>query len=255
MQYGPITTKSLGNGLWIFNEPTNGRPQTDAYLIVGNERALVIDALTEDRNLFAEVKRLTDLPLTVVVTHGHPDHAGSSLKDFHEAGCDIFMHESDLSMLKPGVEAAWFKSLYVGQKFELGGRCIESFPLAGHTVGSMVLLDRENQLVFTGDATGAGVFWMQIPGALPLSTFLVNLESFCKEVVDWDNLTLHTGHAHQAPKHNREFLDEVLLMTKQIVKGELIGEDKVMEFGSHRIEYKTAKHKLMSDYCYDPDNI
>ena len=255
MQFGPISTKLLGKGLWLFNEPVDGRPQTDAYLIAGQERALVIDALTEDRGLFAEVKKLCDLPLAVAVTHGHPDHAGSALKDFNEAGCEIFMHESDLSILKPGIDAAWFKPLVKGQVFDLGRRSIEVFPLPGHTPGSMILLDRENQLAFTGDAIGAGVFWMHIPGALPLSSFLHNLESFCNEVAGWENLAIHTGHAHQAPQHKREFLDEVLALTKDIVSGRVIGEDKVMNFGPHKIEYKTVGRKLMSDYCYNPNNI
>jgi len=256
MNFGPITTTSLGGGLWTFNEPVNGRPQTDAYLITGNKRALVIDALTEDTELFSKVREITDLPLQVIVTHGHPDHAGAVLKDFHEAGCEIFMHEADFDMLKPGVSASWFTPLTSGMKFDLGGRVIEAVPLAGHTVGSMVLLDRAGQLAFTGDAVGAGVFWMQIPGALPLREFLVNLKEFCGEVAGFDDLTIHTGHRHQlAVQHKRDFLDEVVLMTEKIISGEWAGEDREMSFGGDNIKYKSLSHVLMSDYCYNPNNI
>ena len=44
------------------------------YLVVGSEKACVIDTMNGACDLYEEVRKLTDKPLVVVNTHGHPDH-------------------------------------------------------------------------------------------------------------------------------------------------------------------------------------
>ena len=46
-----------------------------AYLITGKEKALLIDTLNGVENLADIVRTITDLPVMVVNTHGHIDHA------------------------------------------------------------------------------------------------------------------------------------------------------------------------------------
>ena len=48
--------------------------EATGYLVVGKEKACVIDTMNGYNDLYAAVTRLTDKPLTVVNTHGHPDH-------------------------------------------------------------------------------------------------------------------------------------------------------------------------------------
>ena len=48
--------------------------EATGYLVVGKEKACVIDTMNGYNDLYAAVRRLTDKPLTVVNTHGHPDH-------------------------------------------------------------------------------------------------------------------------------------------------------------------------------------
>lgn len=50
------------------------------YLIEGSEKALLIDGLTGVGSLKAFVRECTDLPVTLVLTHGHVDHAGASFE-------------------------------------------------------------------------------------------------------------------------------------------------------------------------------
>ena len=251
-----ITSYPLDDGIWVFNEPINGIPQTDAYLVVGENRALIIDSLMDAPTLYEIVRGITDLPLDVLITHGHPDHAGTALQAFHEAGCSIFMADADLYMLRPGIEAAWFKPLSDGMAFDIGGRKLEAVALPGHTPGSILLFDRANQLLFTGDAIGSGVFWMQISSALPLRVFLTNLEGIWERFKDYSDLKIHPGHRNQAPVQlTRDFLHDVLIMTGHIVSGKWVGEDAEMDWGGAIMKFKTLNYNLMVNYCYNPENI
>ena len=77
-------------GVWQFNETSNFS-NVDAYLIVGEKRALLVDALMHEKTVYEKVRKLTQLPLDVVLTHGHGDHTGAGLKGLHENGCTIYM--------------------------------------------------------------------------------------------------------------------------------------------------------------------
>lgn len=48
--------------------------EATGYLVAGKEKACVIDTMNGYNDLHAAVRQLTDKPLTVVNTHGHPDH-------------------------------------------------------------------------------------------------------------------------------------------------------------------------------------
>ena len=48
------------------------------YLVTGNLKAMLIDNGLGVANIRDYIKTLTRLPLIVVITHGHPDHAGEN---------------------------------------------------------------------------------------------------------------------------------------------------------------------------------
>ncbi|MDR2835427.1 MAG: MBL fold metallo-hydrolase [Bacteroidales bacterium] len=145
------------------------------YLLEGKTKALLIDTLIGVGNLRAFCRELTDLPITVVNTHGHIDHTGG-IFDFDEC----YIHSNDISLIyekedrrKGYVENGIKKSgkkiviletdftvikpmktfpIYDGFVFDLGERKIEVIAVPGHTLGTVVLLDRSNRIVFSGDA-------------------------------------------------------------------------------------------------------
>ena len=67
------------------------------FLITGEE-ALLIDTGFADGQVHQAVRRLTSLPVRVVLTHGDVDHAGG-LKDFGEG----FLHRADWHLVKDRV--------------------------------------------------------------------------------------------------------------------------------------------------------
>ena len=157
----------------------------NTYLVEGTERAILIDGGAGLGDLAADVRALTDKPIDVVVTHGDGDHTAA-------AGCfgKAYMHPLDKNrgeMFKAmGDTRAMAKFMvttrgpvrnpetpveellalvpaeplpdpvyeYVeeGHVFDLGGRTLEVILTPGHSDGSICLLDKENRLLFTGDA-------------------------------------------------------------------------------------------------------
>src|SRR5262249_35712266 len=67
-------------------------------LIVGSQVAMLVDTLAttaQAHELVAAVRRVTDLPLTVVNTHGHFDHCfGNAVLAQASPGLSIWAHES-----------------------------------------------------------------------------------------------------------------------------------------------------------------
>ncbi|MDR2730781.1 MAG: MBL fold metallo-hydrolase [Treponema sp.] len=88
--------KKIGENVYCITErtPENGG-EVNAYLVTGTKKAVLIDSLMTDRSLYETVKNITSLPLEVILTHGHSDHAGAGLHKFHEAGVTIYISEKD----------------------------------------------------------------------------------------------------------------------------------------------------------------
>ena len=195
-----LMIREIRPGIWLMDE---GHEAT-GYLVAGKERACVIDTMNGYNNLYQAVRKLTDKPLTVVNTHGHPDHIFGNMY-FEEA----YMHPADLELARSftenprfleycsqkGGKMPPFRDILPGEIIDLGGRTLEVFGLPGHTAGGILLLLREDRILFTGDSINHHL-WMQLDGCLPMTAFLKELDKvmFLQEQAD---IILH-GHAHDA---------------------------------------------------------
>lgn len=152
------------------------------FVIVGKERALVLDTGTGIGNLRRVIEsRITAKPYDVVLTHNHVDHAGGA--GFFDS---IWVHEADRSwdrkIFAPTLEGRreyakivasrgnknyvysvdtdileWpkepeVKLLSDGQVFDLGGRTVTFYHVPGHTPGECVAIDDRSRSLFIGDA-------------------------------------------------------------------------------------------------------
>ena len=61
-------------------------PYVCAYLIEGDDKAILLDTGFGYGDLKAFVDTLTTLPYEVILTHGHPDHAGGRLCNGSQPG-------------------------------------------------------------------------------------------------------------------------------------------------------------------------
>lgn len=184
-------------GVWLMDEAH----EATGYLVVGEDRACVIDTMNGYNDLHKAVRAITDKPLTVVNTHGHPDHILGNVY-FEEA----YLHPADRELALSfttsrefkeeftdrGLIMPPFRDILPGDVIDLGGRTLEVFALPGHTPGGILLLLREDRILFTGDSVNHHL-WMQLDGCLPLRDFVKELDRvlFLEERAD---IILH-GHA------------------------------------------------------------
>lgn len=128
------------------------------YLLIGGERALLLDSgATDDPKLAAELTSLVEghltradgsrLPLVVAHTHGHQDHR---LGDAAFAGLPqttVVPTEGEGLRKYFGFQR-WPDS---EARFELGGRQVVILPAPGHHPDHLLFFDSRTHLLFTGD--------------------------------------------------------------------------------------------------------
>lgn len=171
-------------------------------LIIGKDKAMLIDTGFGFANIRPVVESLTDLPLTVVNTHGHTDHTGANCffdrvwmnPMDQESYEDYQIHQKPLIAARfEGIRKAagkknvwpddfdrmaWYEAdtkefcwLSDGQMFDLGGgHQIETIFIPGHTVGSTMFFDWKSHILFPGDNLDYSL-WMHFDMSASLTTY------------------------------------------------------------------------------------
>ena len=253
--------KEVRPGVYLMDEAH----EATGYLVVGSDRACVIDTMNGYNNLYEAVRKLTDKPLIVVNTHGHPDHIFGNVY-FEEAFMDP--RDSELARLftedpeflrqcsEKGVAMPPFRDIHPGETIDLGGRTLEVFGLPGHTPGGILLLLREDRILFTGDSVNHHL-WMQLDGCLPMHAFVKELDRIMF-LEDRADIILH-GHAQDA--------DDISLLrcmrngAQEICEGKTENDKPYEWFGGiarqHPFRCDPDRKYQQDDHviCYQPDNI
>ena len=193
------------------------------YLAVGDEKALLYDTVFGVGDLNAVIRDITDKEVTVVLGHGHIDHANGAhqFKSAYLHGGDIKLFEThtsaeyragiakdlkDSSFEAPAgfdpktyieMPPCELKSLKEGMQFELGGLRCEAVGMAGHTAGSVGLLFQDRQTLLVSDAANAHI-WMFLEESLPISEYIKMLD----RVYMMDFQTFYTGHGNEPQPKN-----------------------------------------------------
>lgn len=166
------------------------------YLVTGAERAALIDTGAGVGDLRAYVHTLTELPLIVLLTHNHFDHAlgAAQFETVYMSRADVDEFDAEglatgrVAYLSekpvfPQIEASdyipvddpkRFRILSDGDVFDLGGVHIEARICGGHTPGSMTFLLTEERTLITSDAV-SHFSLMQGSHALGMCSYEKNL--------------------------------------------------------------------------------
>ncbi len=253
----------VANQVWLIDD--NG--SDNMYVIEGTDSALLVDTGLGVADLVSVVKKITNKPLIVVNTHGHPDHSGANYQ-FEK----VYLHRADMDAAKlfaseeqrksasanmvqgegPNPEdlytAKAFETqllpVFNGYVFDLGGRKIEVMETPGHTPGSICLLDKKNKLLFSGDNNN-GLVWLFLQGCSPLSDYLETLQMQVSRMDEF--VTLYPGHG---PAMNSSFINHQVKCVKSILDG--TGESKPYQSFAGDAKICTSGK---ASVAYNPDNL
>ena len=258
------------------------------YLIEGSEQAALIDTASGAGDLKAYVESLTSLPLIVLLTHGHVDHAmgAPQFPDVFMSFLDsaVYQEMSSLdwrkaylspapafgeltdadflpdAMYVPVETAENFRDLKDGDVFDLGGITVETIFCGGHTPGTMLFLLREPRILITGD--GCAFFTMlQADSCLGLSSYEKNLRAAEERTRGrYDQVLMSHGNL-EAPV---TLMEEVLECIQEIKNGT---DDKIAfgfmgtggrvakAYGNNGVSAYARLDGKVGNIVYNPDRI
>ncbi len=226
----PIT--KIKDGVYLINEFDG----TNCYLVLGEEKALLIDCGTGFCDLKSAVRKITSLPIVLVATHGHGDHIGG--RGQFET---LYLHENDSKKFNLLQGSMLFRKLFTavnmpvkahgfcskdvkkgeydtkiipikeGHVFDLGGKVISVKLTPGHSHGSIALVDETDGIVFCGDNV-CDALWMFLPGATSIEEWLPSAEWLLGE-----SKTHDIYWAHRVPKLESDYIENVIKWGKEII--------------------------------------
>jgi glyoxylase-like metal-dependent hydrolase (beta-lactamase superfamily II) len=175
-------------GVFRIDEPLHFE-WVKSYLVVGRERAALIDTGCGIGDIRNVVDRHTSLPVLVINSHAHWDHVGGN-----HLFTEIAIHETEAADLERGISRERMRQnlapdklhgplpagvdpnnaaisgtkattlLKGGETFDLGGVTLEIIHAPGHSPGGIVLLDRERGILFSTDVAYAAPLYCYSTG-------------------------------------------------------------------------------------------
>ncbi|EPY2285032.1 MBL fold metallo-hydrolase [Clostridium sporogenes] len=223
--------------------------ETHAYLLNGTERSLLVDTGLGICNIYDEVIKLTDKPVTAVATHIHWDHIGG-----HKFFPDFYAHEDELNWLNGEfpLTLEQIKDMVVDRcdlpegynvdnyKFfqgtptmvlkdndiiDIGGRSIQVLHTPGHSPGHICFFEKERGYLFTGDLVYKDTLFAYYPSTDP-KAYLKSIERVA---------TLPVKKVFPA-HHSLDIHPEILIRMRDAFR-QLESEGK-LHHGSGTFEYK-----------------
>ncbi|MEK5234585.1 MBL fold metallo-hydrolase [Paenibacillus sp. FSL L8-0470] len=149
-----------------------------SFLLLGEEKAALIDTGLGIGNIKEITDQLTRLPIEVLTTHVHTDHIGG-----HGLFSSIYVHEADKDWLVHGIQGLSIEQirrdigrdltrpvpegfdpdaykpfqgepaglLNDGDLISLGGRTLKVYHTPGHSPGHVCFVDKDRGYLFSGD--------------------------------------------------------------------------------------------------------
>lgn len=193
-----FTTEQLAPDTWVISEYRHWE-ETHCYLLIGAERALLIDTGLGICNIYEEVRRLTDKPVTAIATHIHWDHIGG-----HKYFPDFCAHETELPWLNGEFplsietiremvldrcdppenfdinayemfQGTPTQVLHGGEDLNLGGRVVRVLHTPGHSPGHLCFWEEDRGALYTGDLIYLDTLFAYYPSTDP-TAYLDSLE-------------------------------------------------------------------------------
>ena len=222
--------------------------ETHCYLLIGNIRSLLIDTGLGISNIYEEVLKLTDRPITAVATHIHWDHIGG-----HKYFPDFYAHADEIKWLNGEFplsietiremvvdrcdlpegfcvndyelfQGTPTKVLTDHEIIDIGGREIKVLHTPGHSPGHLCFLEKSSGYLFTGDLVYKDILFAYYPSTDP-EAYLDSLEKVAALPVK------KVFPAH----HSLDIQPEILIRMREAFKN--IKKDGKLHHGSGTFNY------------------
>jgi hydroxyacylglutathione hydrolase len=226
MEKGPYTVYAIAGNVYRIEDANETNPAgvvtgddgqlismnncSDMYLVVGEEKGLLIDLSNQikwDTTAIESLRSLVydhlgDKALYITITHQHGDHLGMLPAFSGDPGATFWVpgNEFGKSNLFPDKRTEFFKengSLDLG-----GGLVVKTLEVPGHTDHSTIFFMSGSNLAFTGDAIGSGSgVWLFNEESF--YTYIASVEQLISYIEDTDNhidkdkLRIFGGHFWQ----------------------------------------------------------
>lgn len=183
-----------------------GEPAEDLdnyeYLLIGQSRALLIDAGNTKRDIRPVLAGLTTLPVTVIPTHLHFDHTNGLINaerialvdlpetrgradgDHYRLSHSQYMRDDPFAFKV----SEWVKP---DAEIDLGGRSVKLFSTPGHTSASISIYDPAAKLLFTGDLIYTTTLFAFDPSS-SLSAYIATFDRLLAEMPE--DVTIYGAH-------------------------------------------------------------
>lgn len=202
-----------------------------AYLLIGKEKALLIDSCSGEGNIRTVIESITEKPVMVLSTHGHFDHTGGN-----SCWPDAWMtKEAALHAKEPfdPTHEEWFQAkpypdyqihdIQDGQKIDLGQRIAKIISIPAHSEGSVAILDEKTRFLFTGDEIESGqVIWIVRNQSVSVKELArmhkTNMEKLLEYRSNYDYIwPAHNGVPLEPDSYIQDFikLDELIMEDHQ----------------------------------------
>ena len=260
-EHGIYFVEEIAKGIYKFYEQRNA----SIYLITGDEKACLIDTAYGLTDLKELVSHYTDLPVTVVNTHGHIDHVlgdhwfdNARLNKADRAMYNEIIFEFSMLINEPWVqdfygdfvknidaEEVHFpvpQEISEGDVIDLGGKNLEVYEMPGHTKGSIVLVDRADKICFSGDSIIENL-WLFLEESETPEIYLESLKHIREVLIEAGIEKIYDGHYSYEPIPVA-MLDAMVETMELIVAGKLEGTE-VENHAGKGIEYSYNGWKVI----------
>jgi len=210
----------LTENIYAIYEPSHFQ-EVISYLVIGKDKALLIDTGMGMADIKEVIDTLTKLPLVVVNTHSHFDHIGGNhlFSEVH-----ILNHSAALKRLENGLSREQVKpemiegSIYPespvgfnpkeyhiepcksvpiesGHVFDLGGMKIEVISTPGHSPDSIMLFCDEEKFIFTGDTFYPATLYAHLTAPDGITSVIEIYRDTMRKVADrFSDYTVYASH-------------------------------------------------------------
>lgn len=198
--------KKLTDNIWTIDEFG-----VRSFIVVGRDKALVIDTGMNGVDFISEIRKITDLPVMLVNTHSDVDHVGANSAF---AGLPSYAHRDEVKYLASDEHP--YLPVEDGYVFDLGGVKLEVVATPGHTPGHICLFDRERGILFTGDTASEVPIWMFGDDKRNLEAF----KSSLKKLMGMDGIKeLFPCHGN-IPIKPEGLFEDILALAESVERGD-----------------------------------